>query len=130
MAAAVADGYFDAGFTVVLEDVVAGQLLGEMRTMIRHRPCHVIVLVPSSEAIAGREAGRDRKGYGVWNVKRLRDGFVNETPRVGIWLDTSELTPQETVDAIVERSAAHTVSSQSEIVVADYDPEWPTLLSR
>ena len=55
---------------------------------------------------------------------------MNETPRVGIWLDTSDLTPQETVDAILERTAAHTVSSQSEIVVADYDPEWPTLLSR
>jgi hypothetical protein len=111
LAAAAADGYFEAGFTVVLEDVVAGPLLGEMRTMVRGRPCHVIVLLPSSDAIAAREAGRDHQGYGVWSVERLRDRFVNQTPRVGIWLDTSDLTPEETVDVILERASPHTASS-------------------
>jgi hypothetical protein len=104
LAAAAADGYFEAGFTVVLEDVVAGPLLGEMGTMVRSRPCHVIVLLPSSDAVAAREAGRDHRGYGAWSVAQLHDVFVSETPRVGIWLDTSELTPEETVDLILERT--------------------------
>jgi hypothetical protein len=43
--------------TVALEDVVAGPLLGDYRTMIRHRPCHVVVLLPSVEAVGEREAG-------------------------------------------------------------------------
>src|SRR4051812_12367908 len=47
LAAAAADAYFDAGFTVALEDVALGRLLGEYRTMIRRRPCHVVVLLPS-----------------------------------------------------------------------------------
>ena len=111
LAAAAADGYFEAGFTVVLEDVVAGPLLGEMRTMVRCRPCHVVVLLPSSDAIAAREAGRDRKGYGAWSVEQLRDGFVTETPRIGVWLDTSELTPDETVQAILERTSPHAAPS-------------------
>lgn len=47
LGAVAADIYFEAGFTVALEDVVAGTLLGDYRTMIRSRPCHVIVLLPS-----------------------------------------------------------------------------------
>ncbi|WP_249019481.1 hypothetical protein [Conexibacter sp. S30A1] len=94
LAAAAADGYLEAGFTVALEDVVAGPLLGELRTMVRSRPCHIVVLLPSSEAIAARETARDHKDYGVWSVKQLRDGFVSETPRIGVWLDSSHLTPE------------------------------------
>src|SRR6188472_1336408 len=43
LAAAPADTYFEAGFSVALDDVVAGPLLGDYGTMIRSRPCHVIV---------------------------------------------------------------------------------------
>jgi hypothetical protein len=28
-----------------------------------------------------------------------------ETPRIGLWLDSSELTPEQTVSAVVERAA-------------------------
>jgi chloramphenicol 3-O-phosphotransferase len=112
LAAAAADTYVEAGFSVALEDVVAGTMLGDYRTMIRSRPCHVIVLLPSAEAIAAREAGRDRKGYGSWTVEQLHESFARSTPRVGIWLDTTLLTPEETVEQILEQ----TVSTRSPIV--------------
>jgi GrpB-like predicted nucleotidyltransferase (UPF0157 family) len=123
LAAAAADAYFEAGFTVALEDVVAGGLLGEYRTMIRSRPCHVIVLMPSLEAIAAREAGRRQKSYTAWTVEELYEGFAATMPRVGLWLDTSDQTAEETVDAILARtqSVTHPVS------VSDYDAEWPVL---
>jgi GrpB-like predicted nucleotidyltransferase (UPF0157 family)/chloramphenicol 3-O-phosphotransferase len=121
LAAAAADTYFGAGFTVALEDVVAGPLLGDYRTMIRSRPCHVIVLVPSVEAIAARESERTHKGYGAWTVQQLYHGFVSATPRVGIWLDTTDLTAEETVQTIL----AQTPPLPSPIVVADYDETWP-----
>jgi GrpB-like predicted nucleotidyltransferase (UPF0157 family) len=95
----------------------------DFRTMIRGRPCHVIVLLPSPESVAAREAERDRKGYGDGTVEQLYDGFVNSTPRVGTWLDTTHLTPDETVDTIL----AQTSSVRSPLVVADYDNAWPTL---
>jgi chloramphenicol 3-O-phosphotransferase len=100
LAAAAADTYAEAGLAVVLEDVIAGPLLGEVRASIRSRPCHVIVLLPSEEAIAERAAGRAAYGEG-WSVAQLYEGFASGTPRVGVWLDTSELTPEETVDAIL-----------------------------
>jgi GrpB-like predicted nucleotidyltransferase (UPF0157 family) len=103
LAAAAADTYAEAGFTVALEDVVPGPLLGEYRTIIRHRPCHVVVLFPSVEAVADRGA-----------------------PRVGIWLDTTAMTPEETVDEILAR----TTTTRSPIVIADPDPGWPALFER
>lgn len=104
LTAAAADGYFDAGFSVVLEDVVAGPILDDYRSMIRSRPCHVIVLLPSVEAVAAREEERHDKGYGAWTVEQLYDGFVSETPPVGLWLDTTNLTPEETVEEILTQT--------------------------
>jgi chloramphenicol 3-O-phosphotransferase len=102
LAAAAADSYVDAGFTVALEDVVIGRFLEEFAAMIRSRPCHVVVLAPSMAAVAAREGGREDKGYiGGWTVERHYADFVAETPRIGLWLDTTEQTPEETVDAIL-----------------------------
>jgi GrpB-like predicted nucleotidyltransferase (UPF0157 family) len=126
LAAAAADGYFEAGFTVALEDVVAGDLLGEYRTMIRSRPCHVVVLLPSMEAVAARERGRKSPGYTCWTLAELYEDFANATPRVGVWLDTTELSPDEAVDAILAR----TQSRRSPVVVVDYDDAWPALFEK
>jgi hypothetical protein len=104
LAAAAADRYFNAGFSVVLEDVVAGPILSDYCSMISSRPCHVVVLLPSLAALAARDAGREHKGYGAWSVDALHNGFVNGTPRIGVWLDTTDLTPEETVDEIVART--------------------------
>lgn len=124
LAAAAADGYFEEGFAVALEDVAVGSLLGDYRTMIRSRPCHVVVLLPSAETLAAREAGREDKGYiGGWTVEGHYADFVRETARVGLWLDTTEQTPEETVDEILER----TTFEGSPFVVVDYDETWPVL---
>ncbi len=106
LAASAADTYFESGFTVVLEDVVAGPLLAEYPTLVRSRPCHVIVLLPSLEVVAARDRGRRETGYRNWNVADFYAGFVSSTPRVGIWLDTSGLTPDETVEAILAGTQA------------------------
>lgn len=58
IAASAADAYVDAGFTVAVEDVVAGPLLAEYVELIRSRPLHVVVLMPSLEAIAARDDAR------------------------------------------------------------------------
>jgi GrpB-like predicted nucleotidyltransferase (UPF0157 family)/cytidylate kinase len=122
LAAVAADTYSQAGFTVVLEDVIAGELLGEYRTLIRSRPCHVVVLMPSPEAIAEREAGRTNKGYTQRTVAELYEGF-EATPRVGLWLDTSHQTAEETVEEILARTSSETTP----VIVCDYDEAWPEL---
>lgn len=103
IAAGVADQYAAAGFTAVVQDVVLGPALAEYVELVRARPLHVVVLAPAPDAVAAREAGRDKTGYGAWTVTDLDTSLREETPRIGLWLDTSDLTPEQTVDAIVAR---------------------------
>jgi chloramphenicol 3-O-phosphotransferase len=106
LGASAADTYFDSGFTVVLEDVIAGQLLSELAAMVRSRPLHVIVLLATPEVLSARDASRASSGYSRWSVEELHDAFVSATPRLGLWLDTSEQTPLETVESILARTSA------------------------
>jgi chloramphenicol 3-O-phosphotransferase len=101
LAAAVADAYFEAGFTVAVEDVVAGPLLPEAIALVRSRPLHVVVLLPRREVLAARDAARASSGYDNWTVEQLHEAFASGTPRLGTWLDTSDQTPDQTVEEIL-----------------------------
>jgi len=105
LTAEVAEHYARTGYTVVVEDVVAGPLLSEFVSMFTHRPLHLVVLLPNEEAIAQREAGRAALGYDEWTVSRLREAFAEETERLGLWLDTSADTPETTVRDIHSRAS-------------------------
>lgn len=105
LATLVADGYAEAGFTAVYQDIVLGADLEGTITMIRTRPLHVIVLAPRPELVLRRAETRDKVGgYGDWTVEEL-DGMLRATPRLGLWLDTSDQTADETVDEIWRRAA-------------------------
>jgi chloramphenicol 3-O-phosphotransferase len=105
LAAEVAEEYARTGYTVVVEDVVAGLLLNAFVSLFSHRPLHLVVLFPSEEAITQREAGRTALGYGNWSIHQLRGAFAEGTERVGLWLDTSAETPEETVQTILSRAS-------------------------
>lgn len=106
LSAMVADEYAAAGFTAVVQDVVIGKVLSEYVELVRTRPFRVVVLNPSPEAIAEREAGRAKTAYsdGGWSVAQLHDLFLRETPRLGLWLDTSAQTPEQTVTEVLARA--------------------------
>jgi predicted kinase len=71
LAAAAADAYAQEGFTVVLEDVAAGLLLRDYVDLIRSRPLRVVVLLPSVETLAAREASRRRRSSGASATRLL-----------------------------------------------------------
>ena len=104
LAASAADRYAAAGFTVVLQDVVLGAELPAVVDRIRHRPLAVVVLAPRADVVAARERDRPKQGYGDWPVADLDAEFRADTPRIGLWLDTSAQTPEETVDEILARA--------------------------
>ncbi|MGA5406311.1 AAA family ATPase [Streptomyces lavendulocolor] len=102
LSAATADAYADEGFTAVVQDVVLGPELTAYIRLVRTRPRYVVVLAPRPDVVAAREAGRGKSGYGGgWTPERLDRGLREETARIGLWLDTSELTVEATVDAIL-----------------------------
>jgi hypothetical protein len=66
-------------------------------------PLYVDVLDPRPDVVAAREAGRAKTGYGDWSIPKLSAALRAETRRVGLWLDSSDLTAEATVDAILRR---------------------------
>jgi len=101
IAAAAADAYFAEGFSVVVEDVVAGAFLEEYVSLIESRPLHVVVVMPTLDTVAAREAARAQDGYRQFSLEKLYAGFAEGTPRLGMWIDSTTQSPTETVDAIL-----------------------------
>ena len=95
----LADSFFEAEFTPVIDDVVIGSRLDEFRSDIRNRPLLFVVLAPSADVVRRRDAGRHKQVFDIWG--HLDEALRNETPRVGLWIDSSDLTAEETVDEIV-----------------------------
>ncbi len=104
LAATSAQMYCAAGFVVVYQDVILGPVLSEVVDMLRGKgTLYVIVLCPSPEVVAQREAARDKVAYSSWMPADLHHELQANTPRIGLWLDTSNLSVKETVDAILAR---------------------------
>ena len=105
LGASTADTYFQHGFSVVVQDVVLGPDLVNYAKSIRSRPLVVVVLAPRPEVVKQREADREKVGYriGHHTIDQLCSVLRHETPRVGLWLDTSKQTPEETVEEIIRR---------------------------
>ncbi|HHX64581.1 MAG TPA: AAA family ATPase [Chloroflexi bacterium] len=103
LAAMAAGKYYENGFTVVVQDNYLGRALQDFIAMLEGYPLYVIVLYPGIEVVERREAQRDKKGYGGFDVAGLYRSFMAETPRLGLWLDNGELTVEETVETILRR---------------------------
>ena len=103
--ALVAQHYADAGFDFVCSDIVLGEHVERWFSRLRDVDPYLIVLVPSVESIVEREIGRGSNAYRDWGPA-LEDGVralqesLDETPRRGLWIDTTGQTAAETVDAI------------------------------
>ncbi len=100
LAARAADGYCAAGFNVVYQDVIIGEILQDVVVMHKEWPLYVVVLCPSPAVAVERDAHRHKQVYHSWTPEELDHALKYETPRIGLWLDTSAMTVDETVDAI------------------------------
>lgn len=109
LAAQACDTYAAAGCSVVVQDVVLGEDLEFMIAAIRTRPLHVVVLAPRPSAVQRREAARAKDSYDAWTVEALDRGLREDTPRIGQWIDSSDLTVDETVDEILRDPRASVV---------------------
>jgi predicted kinase len=111
--AAVSSGlYCAAGFTVVYQDVIIGPVLREVvERLATTQPLYVVVLSPAPEVIATREAAREKTGYSTWTPEELDHELRANTPRLGLWLDTSALSIEDTVEAILARLDAALIHS-------------------
>jgi hypothetical protein len=96
----------------VLQDIIIGHHLTEMAADIRTRPLYVVVLAPRAGIVQAREDARQRDrgkvAYkpGDQSPAELDAAFRRQTPRIGLWLDTSTQTVTDTVEEIFSRYRA------------------------
>lgn len=100
----VAEMYYDAGFSVVVQDVYLGKVVESFLDEFTSTPVYLITLNPSVEAVKDRERNRSKKGYTVWDVEALHKALNTENPKIGLWIDTTDLSPEKTVSQIIQRA--------------------------
>jgi chloramphenicol 3-O-phosphotransferase len=109
LSATVADEYAEAGFTTVVQDNIYGPDVVEWLDRVRARPRHLVVLRPSVAVVTARhDERRDRTGKVAYTESfdpAENDRHLATTATgLGLWLDTSTQTPEQTVDEILARS--------------------------
>lgn len=75
--------------------------------MVKARPLHLVVLRPSVEVVAARDDARriatGKVAYSGGYTPAQNDVDLATTPRdLGLWLDTSTQTPDETVAELLQ----------------------------
>lgn len=117
LSAKVADEYCSEGFVTVVQDNIYGEDVVTWLRNVAARPRHLVVLRPSIDVVRQRDEARRRAtgkiAYreGGDSIESL-NALLGTTAKVGLWLDTSNQTPDETVAEIVRR--------RSEAVVAGF----------
>jgi chloramphenicol 3-O-phosphotransferase len=108
--ALVARHYLQAGFDFVCSDIILGEDVARWLDSFEDlAEPHLVVLNPSVDSIVARELHRGSNSYRDWQapgmtladaVRSLQEG-LQETPRRGLWLDTTGQTAEESVAAIL-----------------------------
>jgi len=99
--ALLARSFFEAGFHVVLDDIVIGGWLDIHREVLAGLPLYVVVLAPSLESVKARNAGRDKDVFDTWGY--LDRDLREQMQVLGLWIDSTGQAVEETVDEILER---------------------------
>jgi hypothetical protein len=102
IASQLADAYFEAGFTVAIAEIVVGRL-DQFCTGIKNRPLILVNLAPSLDVVKRRNEERPNKNvFEPWSP--ILDRAMRESMSgIGLWLDNSHQSSEETVDEILRR---------------------------
>jgi len=102
-ALSVADVFINGGFDVVVEDVIIGPILQDFLALVPVPEFHLVFLDPDASAIERRERDRGALAYGPgrWSVGGLQALLREQTDRIGLWLDTTGHSAEQTVDVIL-----------------------------
>ncbi len=94
--------FFSAGFTVVLDDIILGDRWHQLREELQGIPVSLVVLAPRSDVVVRqRDTSRSKQPLGEAWVQHLDQALRATMAGVGYWVDSSEQTPEETVDQIL-----------------------------
>jgi predicted kinase len=100
----VGRSFYEAGFTVALDDIVLGESWRYVQAQLDGLPISLVVLAPRVEVVAQqRDLTRAKRPLGAAWAIYLDQGLRASMAGNGLWLDSSDQTPDETVDHILQR---------------------------
>jgi adenylylsulfate kinase-like enzyme len=98
----VARSFYSAGFTAIIDDIIIGERWDHLREDLRGLPFYFVVLAPDVDAAMARDAAREKTVGAEW--AHYLDGELRKTMAgVGLWVDSTRQSAEETVDEIMRR---------------------------
>jgi predicted kinase len=98
----LARSFFEAGFTVVLDDIMLGESWRYVQELLQGLPYSLVILAPRVEVVAQvRDQQRAKRPLGAAWAVYLDRAFRETMTGVGCWIDSSAQTPEETVKQVL-----------------------------
>jgi predicted kinase len=118
LAASAARLYLEAGFTVVVQDIVIGPALARVAGLYDGPSASPSsCCAPGPDVVAARDAARAKTGYPDPDAVLAFDHVLREqTPRLGWWLDTSDLSVEQTVERICDQLSLYPTGTPRSII--------------
>ncbi len=104
----LARSFYQAGFSVVIDEIIIGERYEHLDEDLAGLPFELVVLAPKPHVVVKqRDAQRGKRVVLGEEWAAYLDGELRATMAgVGIWIDNSDQTPEETVDEIIARLPA------------------------
>jgi hypothetical protein len=101
--ALLADSFFESGVFPILDNCISDRkYLDYLTSRIKSRPIAMVVLAPPLEVTLRRDKERTEKT--VANLfEDLYDEMYKELSGIGMWLNTQNMTPEETAEPIMQK---------------------------
>ncbi len=96
----LARSFADAGFTAVVDDIVIGDAVEALPELLGDHAFRFVMLVPDFAQVKQRWIDMGSPFAHAWDW--IDDVIRNETTRIGLWLDTTDLDLDQTIDAIID----------------------------
>jgi len=101
----LARSFHEAGFSVVIDDIIMGERWEQLRTELAGLPLELVVLVPDPQVVAAK---RDRQRGEATVIGEEWAAYLDAEMRrtmsgIGLWVDSTRQTAEETVGEIVRR---------------------------
>jgi predicted kinase len=94
--------FFDAGFTVVLDDIILGERWTQLQHDLAGYPYCLVVLAPTVEAVLERDRARAKHTIGEAWAHYLDRELRATMAGAGTWIDSSGQSADETIEKILQ----------------------------
>lgn len=96
--------FADAGIAAVLDDIIAGERWDHLQENLAGYAFDLVVLAPAIDVVTRkRDRERAKPPLGEEWARYLDSELRRTMAGVGMWLDSSGQSPEETVDEVVQR---------------------------